>query len=102
MTQGDTQHHFATGIYAKEIRVPAGRYILSHAHTYDHFSFLCKGRAEVEVDGKKTEYQPGSIIIIVRGQRHIIKALDDIVWFCVHASEVTDPEKIDETLIERA
>jgi quercetin dioxygenase-like cupin family protein len=100
MTPQDFQtHHFATGIYAKEMRVPAGIKGVTHVHTYDHFAFLCKGRAIVEVDGKRTEYQPGSIITIVRGKQHSVFALDDIIWFCVHATDVTDPTKIDKALI---
>jgi hypothetical protein len=30
---------------------------------------------------------------------HSIEALEDTVWFCIHATEETDPTKVDEVLI---
>jgi hypothetical protein len=31
----------------------------------------------------------------------MIEALEDAVWFCIHATDETDPEKVDKVLIER-
>ena len=31
----------------------------------------------------------------------MIVALEDSVWFCVHATEETDKDKIDQVLVER-
>jgi mannose-6-phosphate isomerase-like protein (cupin superfamily) len=62
---------------------------------------LAQGRAIVEVDGVATEYGPGSCIEIKAGAEHKITALEDVTWFCIHATTETDAEKIDEVLIEK-
>jgi hypothetical protein len=31
---------------------------------------------------------------------HTITALTDVVWFCLHATSITDPAQIDHTLIQ--
>jgi hypothetical protein len=41
-----------------------------------------------------------AILNILADKPHGIKALEDSVWLCVHATDETDPEKIDETLIK--
>lgn len=92
-------HHFSDGLYAKEMVIPAGHFAVSHAHAYDHLSILAKGHATVEVDGVTTEYTAPACINIAAGKHHEVVAITDIVWFCVHATDETDPDCIDEVLI---
>ena len=35
------------------------------------------------------------------GINHKIASIDDAVWFCVHATDETDAEKVDEVLIAK-
>jgi quercetin dioxygenase-like cupin family protein len=92
-------HHFSAGLYAKQMLLPAKHFVVSHAHAYDHLSILAKGDVTVEVDGVRTEYKAPACINILAGQHHIITAHEDSVWFCIHATEETDANKIDEVLI---
>lgn len=92
-------HHFSAGLYAKQMQIPAGHFAVTHAHAYDHLSILAKGHATVEVDGEVTEYQAPACICIAAGKHHQVIALTDIVWFCIHATDETDPDKVDEVLI---
>jgi len=81
-------HHFAGGLYAKEMHLPAGGVAISHVHEYDHLSILGKGRAKLTVDGETEILHPGRCITVSAGQTHEIEALDDIIWYCIHAEEV--------------
>ncbi len=92
-------HHFSAGLYAKQMVIPAGHFAVSHAHAYDHMSILSSGEATVEVDGVTTAYKAPACINIAAGKHHEIVALTDIVWFCIHATDETDPDHIDEVLI---
>ena len=92
-------HHFSSGLYVKQMLLPAKHFAVSHAHTYDHLSILAKGDVTVEVDGVKTEYKAPACINILAGQHHTITAHKDSVWFCVHATNETDLDKIDTVLI---
>jgi len=97
-----TVHHFSDGMYAKQMHLPAGYTALSHAHTYDHLSILGKGRVIVSTDTDgSVEYTAPSCIEIKKGVHHSIEALEDAVWFCIHATDVTDVEEVDKVLIER-
>ena len=93
------QHHFSSGVYAKETRIPAGFVLVQHAHKHDHLSILASGSVELVVDGvKSVVYAPGCLTIAA-GKHHGIKSLTDVVWYCVHATNCTDENEVDETLI---
>lgn len=92
-------HHFSAGVYAKQMHLPAGHYAVTHAHAYDHLSILAKGHVIVEMDGAETEYVAPACLTIHAGKHHRIVALEDSVWFCVHATDETDPDKVDEVTI---
>ena len=92
-------HHFSAGLYAKQMHLPAKHFAVSHAHAYDHLSILAKGDVTVEVDGVRTEYKAPACINILAGLHHTITAHQDSVWFCIHATQETDANKIDEVLI---
>lgn len=92
------QHHFSAGVYAKEIHVPAGHTVGQHAHTFDHLSLLARGTVIVHTDEMTQTFQAPACITIKAGIHHEITALTDTVWYCIHATDVTDPDKVDESL----
>lgn len=94
-------HHFAAGVYAKQMTLPRDAYAEKHVHSYDHMSILAKGHVFVYVDGVEEEYVAPACICIKRGQKHKILAIEDSVWFCIHATDETDPDHVDEVLIKR-
>jgi quercetin dioxygenase-like cupin family protein len=94
-------HHFSSGVYAKQMHLPAGFTALSHKHEYDHLSLLAKGKVIVKTDEDTKEYTGPVCLTIRKGLNHSIHALEDSVWFCIHATEETDPEKVDEVLIKK-
>ena len=92
-------HHFSHGLYAKKMEIPAGYRATTHSHKFSHLSILAKGNVIVEVDGESTAYSAPACVEISAHAKHQIVALTDVVWFCVHATEETDEEKIDQVLI---
>jgi quercetin dioxygenase-like cupin family protein len=93
------KHHFSSGLYAKQMYLPKDYFAVSHEHNYDHLSILAKGKVIVETDESKTTYTAPVCIEIKKGLHHSITALEDAVWFCIHATEETDVDKVDEVLI---
>lgn len=96
----DIAHYFAPDVYAKRMRLPAGYTVQTHKHRFDHLSILASGSAVVEVDGEASTYHAPACITIGAGRAHAIHALADIVWYCIHATDETDVDAIDELLIE--
>lgn len=92
-------HYFSSGVYAKETRIPAGEVLVQHAHKYDHISILAEGKVEILVDGKKDIMYAPALLTIEANKHHGVKALTDVVWYCIHATSCADEDEIDEVLI---
>lgn len=94
-----TIHHFSAGVYAKEMHLPKGCTALSHRHMYDHLSILAEGVAVVTVEGKPTLYKAPVCILIKANLNHEITAIAPVTWFCIHATDETDPTHVDEVIL---
>ena len=93
-------HHFSSGVYAKETRIPAGFVLVQHVHKHDHLSILASGSVEMAVDGVKSIIHAPACLTIAAGKHHGIKSITDVVWYCVHATNCTDENEVDDVLIE--
>ena len=72
-----TQHHFSSGVYARQMELPAGWYADSHKHEFDHLSILSSGEVDVTVDGKTESYTAPAVLTIKAGKVHNIVAKTD-------------------------
>lgn len=97
---GEITHHFSDGLYAKEAFVPVGTAILKHTHDFSHLSILAKGKVAVMTGEKIDIVEAPACIEIKANVTHGIKAITDCVWFCIHATNEKDPDKVDEILIK--
>jgi quercetin dioxygenase-like cupin family protein len=95
------EHHFSDGLYAKQMVIPRGYEAIQHVHSFSHLSVLAKGRVIVVTDNGKQEFTAPACIEIKAGIHHKIISLEDATWFCIHATDETDAEKVDEVLIAR-
>ena len=92
-------HHFSDGLYAKETKFPAGVAILKHTHDFSHLSILAKGKVAVMMGDDVQVISAPACIEIKAGVTHGVKALEECVWFCIHATDEKDASKVDEVLI---
>lgn len=93
------EHFFAGGVYAKKMIIKQGTQVPTHKHIFDHMSLLAQGRVRVAVGRITTEYVAPTMIEIKKEMVHTVSALEDSVWYCIHATNETDPENIDHTLV---
>ena len=93
------EHHFGAGVYAKETRIPAGHVLVQHKHKHDHLSILASGSIELMVDGARSIIHAPACLTVEANKHHGVKSLTDVVWYCIHATECTDADEIDEVLI---
>jgi quercetin dioxygenase-like cupin family protein len=94
------KHHFSDNLYAKECIFPKGSQIIQHKHNYDHLSILAKGKVALVVDGAHEVIDAPACLNIKADKHHGVLALEDCVWFCIHATDETDIDNIDEVLIK--
>lgn len=80
-------HYFGGGVYSKEMLIPAGTLLGQHVHTYDHLSILASGQAIVIVDNVPTAYTGPACLVIQANKQHMVHALTDTVWYCIHATD---------------
>jgi quercetin dioxygenase-like cupin family protein len=92
-------HNFSDGLYAKQMFIPKGYTVGQHKHKFSHLSILAKGKVIVKTDDFEKEYTAPSCLEIKQGINHTIEALEDSVWFCIHATNETNIDKIDKVLI---
>ena len=92
-------HHFSAGVYAKETRIPAGHVLVQHKHKFSHLSILASGSIELMADGERKIIHAPACLTIEADKHHGVKSLTDVVWYCIHATECTDIDEIDEVLI---
>ena len=98
----ETVHHFSDGLYAKQMELPVGFFVVQHQHTYDHLSILAKGKVRVLFDNDVVaEYTAPACINIIKNINHSIYALEQSTWFCVHATDETNQDEIDNVLIKK-
>jgi hypothetical protein len=95
------ENYFSDGLYAKKMIIPKGFTACQHKHHYSHLSILAKGRVILRTDYYNKEYVAPACIDIKAEIYHQIEALEDCVWFCIHATEEAVPEKAEEILISR-
>jgi mannose-6-phosphate isomerase-like protein (cupin superfamily) len=92
-------HHFSSGVYAKETRIPAGKWLIQHSHKYDHLSVLAQGTIELVVDGVSTVMSAPNCLTVAAGKHHGVRAVTNVVWYCIHATNCTDESEVDDVLI---
>jgi quercetin dioxygenase-like cupin family protein len=95
------QHHFADGVYARQMLIPKGHVAASHKHVYTHLSILASGQAIVSTNNSVETYTAPACIEIKAETYHAIEALQDCVWFCIHATNETDEDEINAALISK-
>ena len=96
------EHHFSSGVYAKETRIPAGQWLVSHAHQFDHLSILASGTVEVMVGDTRKVLVAPACLTIEANKHHGVRALTDVVWYCIHATDCTSEDEVDDVLIAPA
>lgn len=96
----ETIHHFAPGVYAREIRIPAGVLLTGMIHRTEHLSIISKGRMTVvSANAPKIEIEAPYTLLSKPGAKRAIYAHTDSVWTCIHPTTETDLDKLEELFI---
>lgn len=93
-------HHFAPGMYAREISLKAGTVITGAIHKTEHFIVVSKGRLKIVTDEGATEVTAPHLMRCTPGMKNAVYALEDSVWTNFFPTTETDPDKLVEILTE--
>ena len=90
----ETIHHFAPGVYARELRVPAGSVITGKVHRTEHLNICAVGHLTVVNGDDKKDIKGPYIFTSPPGTKRAAVVHEDTVWITIHATEETDVEKV--------
>jgi hypothetical protein len=98
-----TTHHYANGVYGREVFLPAGTLATGGVHKDDHLNVLSQGEIRVlTAEGMKQLKAPATFASKA-GMKRIGVALTDVVWTTFHPNpeNETDFFKLEAAAIEQ-
>lgn len=95
----EPKHHFAKGLYAREIFIPKGTLLTGKIHKSEHLNIISKGEISVLTEAGPQRIKAPFTIVSMPGTKRVGYAHEDTVWTTIHATEETDLEKIEAELI---
>jgi len=95
-------HHFAPGVYGREMLIPKDGTIVGKIHRHAHLNVVVRGHARVSTEFGAREVRGGDVFVSQPGTKRAVHAIEDTVWITIHpnATDTQDLDKIEEYVIE--
>lgn len=96
----ETRHHFAPGVYVRELRIPAGVCLTGAVHKTEHLNICVQGVLRVvSATMPDKVVRGGDIFASPPGTKRAAYVEEDAIWLTVHATDETDVSKLEELLV---
>lgn len=92
------EHHFAEGVYAREMRAPAGAVVTGKIHKQSQINILSKGTMSVVLGERTEEVSAPFTIVAPAGSKRAFFCHTDCVWTTILGTHEQDPDKIEDEL----
>lgn len=93
------RHHFAPGVYMREMTVPAGVIATGAVHKTEHLTIVA-GHCLLTTDDGPREFVGYTTFLSKPGAKRAIQAIEETIVTTVHPTEETDLDKLCELLTE--
>lgn len=93
------KHHFARGVYARELFVPKGTVIVGKIHKYSQVNIVSRGDMSVLTEDGIKRVKAGEHIVSGPGIKRAGYAHEDTVWTTIHGTQETDLDRLEDELI---
>lgn len=98
-----TEHFFASGVYARQMTIPAGALVVGKLHKTEHLSVLLSGSVQITTESGTQKHHAPKVMVAPPGTKRVALALTDCIWLTFHAvGEERDLEKIEERFIAKS
>jgi len=94
-------HHFGPNVYVREVTLPAGAFVVGHAHKQEHLNIMLTGKLMMEIDGQMQVLE-APMMYISKAGRKIAYVLETCVWQNIFATDVTDIPALEEMLLDKS
>lgn len=96
------KHHFGSGVYAREMHIPAGHVVVGKIHKHENLHFLSKGSATVITElGGIEEVKAGEMMKAPVGVKRLLITHQDTIWTVLHSVTTTDLKQIENDVIAK-
>ncbi len=93
-------HHFAPGVYVRELAIPADTFVVGKLHRHDHIVMLIQGEATILTpDGVISHLKAPAIWLSKAGVKRALKTHSDAIFVTVHPTNETDLDAIEADVI---
>jgi len=98
------KHSFSSGIYVREIFIPAGMLVVGKIHKHDHPNFLLKGEVLVVTEEGTEELVAPMSMISKAGTKRALYAKTDLLWITIHLNPTNtqDLDELEEEIIAQS
>lgn len=93
-------HHWADGIYGREMFIPAGTVLTGKIHRFSTLNFLMQGEITVTTPDGMRRISAPAIFTSDPGCKKAGYAHTDVVWVNVHPTKLRDVDAIESKFIE--
>lgn len=93
-------HHFAPGVYLRELILDADDLVVGKLHKTQHFLLITKGRVECRTEDGMRMLEAGDIVETMPGMKRVLLAHEDTRMVTVHVTDKTDLAAIEADVIE--
>lgn len=96
-----TKHHFAPGVYMRELFIPKGAVLTGKIHKTEHLNILSQGDLTVWTEDGMKRLKASTVIKSQPGMKRVGYAHEDSVWITVHHNPENeqDIEKLEARLV---
>jgi len=95
-------HHFAPHMYGREIFLPTESLVVGKLHRHSHLNVLMKGHVLVATEDGVEELIAPCVWTSKAGIKRVVYTLEEAIWLCVHPTETTDLDEIEENTIAKS
>jgi hypothetical protein len=93
-------HHFAPGVYMRELTMPAGLVVLGKIHKTEHLNLITQGRVSFTAgDGTVHHVEAPYTFVSKPGIQKMLYVHEATTWLTVHPTMETDLTKLEAELI---
>lgn len=100
-TECRVEHLFGPGFCVREMHIPAGTFVIGHAHKQPLSNMLVKGELLVQTDGRWSRMTAPLFFVGVPGRKSAI-ALSDSIWQNILVTDEKDPAVIEDLFTEKS
>jgi hypothetical protein len=94
-----TFHHFADGVYLRELFMAAGTVVVGKIHRTKHLTIICNGTVRITTDDGVKEVTGPAVFASEVGAKKAIFAITDSTLMNPHPTTETDIDKIEKAFI---